>query len=290
MAISHITILGGDLRQAYVAEYLNSRGYPVTCFHAPDFPYSSAITVTDSFLQIRENSTAFLMPSPFSQDGTHLFQKKIDLSPVSVEELVKQIPTGSIIFFNGMSTSIQEHLEAKNCILYNLANAPDFCDENAHLTAEALLSEVIRYTPFSLQNTAILLLGYGQCGSAIGTLFSSLGTRIYVLERDFQKQMLAEQNGLLALSSSEKKTLLPHFDLIINTIPETVLTKDDLELLPGNCHIFDIASSPFGFSSDITAEYALPYFRLPGLPGRFSPQTAGIALGKTIERMIHHGL
>lgn len=290
MAISHISVLGGDLRQAYAAEYLTSRSYSITCFHAPDFPYSSTIDVTDSFPQACENTTVFLMPSPFSQDGTYLFQKKIDLPPVTTEELVKQIPNGSIIFFNGMSASIQIYLEEKNCILYNLANLPDFGKENALLTAEGLLSEVIRYTPFSLQNTVTLLLGYGTCGSAIGTLFSSLGTRIYVLERDVEKQMLAEQNGLLALSSSEKKTLLPHFDLIINTIPETILTKDDLELLPGNCHIFDIASSPFGFSSDITAEYALPYFRLPGLPGRFSPKTAGIALGKTIERMIHHGL
>lgn len=290
MALSHITVLGGDLRQAYASEYLASCGHQITCFGTPDFPYDSNIQVSDSLSQTLENASILLMPTPFSSDGKNLFQKKQTSSPLSLEELFRLIPEHTVIFYNGMSTLFQERLEALGCILHSLSDCPEFSKENATLTAEGLLSEVIRYTPFSLQNTVTLLLGYGRCGNAIGTLFSTLDTRIYVLEKDVAKQMQAEENGLLALSASEKKTILPHCDYIINTIPENVLTEEELKLLPGNCHIFDIASAPFGFSSDITYGYSLPYFRLPGLPGKSSPKTAGIVIGKTIERMIHHDL
>lgn len=288
MEISSFTVLGGDLRQAYAAEYLASRGYQITCFLTPDFPYSSTIHVTDSLPNAFEKNPAFLMPGPFSLDGMHLFQKKGN--PIVIKELIENIPKGSAIFYNGMSSAFQEQFLERGCTLHNLANVQEFSKENARLTAEGLLCEVLRYTPFSLQNTVTLLLGYGTCGTAIGTLFSALGTRIYVMEREVSKQLHAEENGLLALSPSEKNTILPHCDLIINTIPQKVLTDEELKLLPGNCHIFDIASAPFGFSSDITAEFSLPYFRLPSLPGRFCPKTAGIVIGKTIERMTHHEL
>ena len=290
MAISHITILGGDLRQAYAAEYLSSCGCQITCFQTPDFPYNSTIHVTDSLSQALQDSSALLMPSPFSQDSIHLFQRNRALPLLSVEKLLEQLPCSSVVFYHGMSASAEKKLKEKNCTLYPLGDSPDFLTENARLTAEGLVSEVIRYTPFSLQHSVTLLLGYGTCGSAIGTLLAPFGSRVYVLEQDEQKQAQAEQNGLLSLSFGEKNTILRHCNLIINTIPQQILTEDELKLLPGNCHIFDIASAPFGFSSDITAEYFLPYFRLPGLPGRFSPKTAGTVIGKTIERMIHHDI
>lgn len=290
MAISHITILGGDLRQAYAAEYLSSCGYHVTCLGTPDFPYSSTIHVTESLSRALEHAPALLMPGPFSQDNKHLFQRNHTLAPLTISTLLEQIPRRTTVFYNSMSVPFQESLLEKDCTLYNLADSPEFSKENARHTAEGLLCEVIRYTPFSLFDTVTLLLGYGRCGHAIGSLFPALGTRIYVLEQDMPRQLQAEENGLLALSASERKTILPHCDLILNTIPEQVLTEEELHSLSGNCHIFDIASAPFGFSSDITAEYSLPCFRLPGLPGKFAPKTAGTATGRTIERMIHHGL
>lgn len=289
MSISQITFLGGDLRQSYAAEYLSSCGYQITCFQTPDFPYSSNINLSESLEQAL-NSPVLFMPIPFSKDGVYLFQRNSSTTPLTIQTLFQQIPPHTIIFHNGMPISFQEQLESKGCKLYSLSDSLEFCEINAQLTAEGLLSDVIRYTPFSLQNTVTLLLGYGRCGNAIGTLFSCLNTRIYVLERDVSKQLQAEENGLLALSDSEKNTILPHCDLVINTIPKQILGEQDLKLLSGNCHIFDIASAPFGFSTDITSEFFLPYFRLPGLPGKFHPKTAGIATGQAIERMIHHGI
>ena len=73
-------------------------------------------------------------------------------------------------------------------------------------------------------------------------------------------------------------------------MPAPVLEPSSLLLLDSYCHIFDIASAPFGFPADITEKCLLPYYRLPGIPGRFSPISAGKMIGKTIERMTEHEL
>lgn len=289
MAISQITLLGGDLRHAYTAEYLNSCGYTVTCLGTPDFPHHTNIQRVTSLEQALETEALF-MPTPFSKDGVHLFQKNTTVSSISISELLSRLSHHMAIFHNDMPTVFQEQFESAGGRLYALSDSLEFAVANAKLTAEGLLSDVIRYTPFSLKNVRILLLGYGRCGSAIGTLFSAFETGIYVLERELSKQLQAEEHGLLALSENEKKTILPSCNLVINTIPQAVLTQEELALLPGDCHIFDIASAPFGFSNDICSEFAIPYFRLSGLPGKFHPKTAGIIAGKTIERMIYHGL
>lgn len=289
MAISQITLLGGDLRHAYTAEYLNSCGYVVTCFGTPDFPYQSNIQLAASPEQALHTDALF-MPTPFSKDNTHLFQKSSSVPPIPISQLSGMLSHPMVIFHNGMPNIFQEQFENADCKLYALSDSSRFATENARLTAEGLLSEVIRYTPFSLENTRILLLGYGYCGAAIGTLFSTFESGIYVLEREISKQLQAEEHGLLALSEKEKKTILPRCNLVINTIPQQILTNEDLALLPGDCHIFDIASAPFGFSNDVSSRFAIPYFRLPGLPGKFHPKTAGIIAGNAIERMINHGL
>ena len=104
-------------------------------------------------------------------------------------------------------------------------------------------------------------------------------------QQDLEKQSLAEKKGICPIQKEDFSTVLPHCSLVINTIPAAVLEQEWIQELPGSCHIFDIASSPFGFPEHLTEDFLLPYFRLPGLPGRFSPESSGQAIGKMIERI-----
>jgi dipicolinate synthase subunit A len=285
MAKPSIAILGGDLRQCYTAEYLLSCGWNVTCFHTPDFPCSSGIILEDDLAQALEHADIALLPTPFSKDGVHLFQADEQLAPCPFHELWKFLKPGQIVAAYSLSSDNLHKLEEKECKVFQFSQTSAFAGENALLTAEGLLSELIRYTPFSLSSARTLLLGYGCCGSAIGTLLHPLCRGIYLLEQEQEKQLLAEKKGICPIQKEDFSTVLPRCNLVINTIPAAVLEPEWIQELPGSCHIFDIASSPYGFPGNVTENYLLPYFRLPGLPGRFSPVTAGQATGKIIERI-----
>ena len=111
-----------------------------------------------------------------------------------------------------------------------------------------------------------------------------------MVEQDLDKQAVAEKKGICPIQTEDFPTVLPHCNIIINTIPAAVMEPNQIRKLPGSCHIFDIASSPFGFPEDTAEKYALPYLRLPGLPGRFSPAASGKAIGKIIERITDYVL
>lgn len=81
MAISHITVLGGDLRQAYASEYLASCGYRITCYGTPDFPYDSSIQVAESLPQALKDTSILLMPTPFLLTASICFKKNRLLLP-----------------------------------------------------------------------------------------------------------------------------------------------------------------------------------------------------------------
>lgn len=285
MAKPSIAILGGDLRQCYCAEYLHSSGWDVTCCHTPDFPYHSGIILENGLTQALAHAGTVLLPTPCSKDGARLFQADGQKPPCQLEELWEHVTPGQAIAVHSLAPEQVDMLEGKGCNVFQFAQSPAFARENALLTAEGLLSEVIRYTPFSLSSARVLLLGYGYCGSAIGTLLHPLCHSIYVLEQDLEKQALAEKKGICPIQTEDFSTVLPHCSLVINTIPAAVLEKEWIQELPGSCHIFDIASSPFGFPEYLTEGLLLPYFRLSGLPGRFSPESSGRAIGKAIERI-----
>ena len=285
MAKPSIAILGGDLRQCHSAEYLHSCGWDVTCFHTPDFPYHSGITVENGLRQALAQANTMLLPTPLTKDGVHLFQADGQAPPCRLEEIWESVTPKQAVAAHSLAKEQAALLERKGCRVFQFGQMPVFARENASLTAEGLLSELIRYTPFSLSSARALLLGYGCCGSAIGTLLHPICRSIYVLEQDLEKQSLAEKKGICPIQKEDFSTVLPHCSLVINTIPAAVLEQEWIQELPGSCHIFDIASSPYGFPEHLTEDFLLPYFRLPGLPGRFSPESSGQAIGKMIERI-----
>lgn len=289
MEASSITIIGGDLRQCYAAEYLNARGYKVICCHTPDFPYHSEIRQTDSIAQSLEHPGLVLAPTPLTRDNVHLFQTEIYPS-CDLEDLWNSLSADHIIAAHSLSGEYQELLKNIGCQTVIWGNFPLFQKENARLTAEGLLAEVIRCTPFALSCANILLLGYGCCGREIANTFLPLCQNIYLIEQDTVKINEAESKGISLIRENDFSKLLPQCQIVINTVPASILEISQLTQLHSSCHIFDIASAPFGFPADTTEKCLLPYYRIPGIPGRFSPVNAGRIIGQTIERMTEHAL
>ncbi len=290
MEAASITILGGDLRQCYAAEYLQSRGYKVTCCQTPDFPYHSDIVKADYLEHEPWQSDLILAPTPLTRDEINLFQTEGNCPPCPLHDLWDQLKAEHTFAVCNLSKKLQTSLENTGCRILTFGNSPFFQKENARLTAEGLLAEVIRCTPFALSSANILLLGYGCCGSCIAKLFLPLCRNIYVIEQDPLKENAARKDGASPIHKNDFSKVLPQCQILINTVPAPILGVAHLSEMHSSCHIFDIASAPFGFPADTTEKCLLPYYRIPGIPGRFSPVTAGRIIGQTIERMTEHAL
>lgn len=87
METSSITILGGDMRQCYAAEYLYSLGWNVICCHTPVFPFKSGIIQADSLTDALEHSRFILAPTPLTRDNKNLFQTETNKPLCPLDDL-----------------------------------------------------------------------------------------------------------------------------------------------------------------------------------------------------------
>ena len=83
------------------------------------------------------------------------------------------------------------------------------------------------------------------------------------------------------LSDRLKNRAINNSDLIINTVPQNIITYEMASDL--KTPILDIASSPYCISKEIIDEFQLNYFNYSGIPGKYDPKRAGKILYKKIN-------
>lgn len=289
MFYTSMTVLGGDLRQCYLAEYMCSLGHDVTCFSTVPFPFSSSNSPfqADSLQKALEEARLVIGPVPFSKDGVFLYQEQDGGSPLPLDSLKEALHPGQILLGFGIPGDFAAACRDSGISVRDISDSETLARENAAFTAEGLLSSIIAETPFSLKGRRALLLGHGRCGQEIVKLFTKLGVTFTILDKDPNARALA-QPDCPAVTFEDLSTIPMDFDLIINTIPARLFSSEQTAQLPEYCVLFDIASAPYGFDSKHAVRKLV---RCPGIPGKTMPKTAGEFLGKVIiERMLSYGI
>ncbi len=291
MFLTSMTILGGDLRQCYLAEYMHTLGHDVICFGTVPFPFShgEGIPVSHNLTYALAQARLVLGPVPFSKDGVHLNADPKE--SLSLHDLLGALRPGQILAGGGFGEDFSSSCAAAQIPVWDLMKDEAFICRNAALTGEGFLSLLISNTPFSLRGRSLLLIGYGRCAREIEKLLRCFSMKIYVCDCKKEALALASSQGHRAVWPKELSRCLPNLDLIINTVNDSVLADAQLDLLPPDCILFDIASAPYGFRKETADQKNLRLLRCPGIPGHTMPQTAGEAMGAALsERMLSYGL
>ncbi|MDE6967979.1 MAG: hypothetical protein K2P12_04895 [Clostridia bacterium] len=190
------------------------------------------------------------------------------------------IPDKSDLFCGNLN-DIQLHiLEAKNIKHHNLLSDEIFAMDNALLTAEGTLMLIIRGTNISIFNMKIAVLGYGRVGKAVSTLLKGIGTDFTIFSNDYNERSMARLLGKDVLNLDSN---LNDYDVIVNTIPAKILPLAKLKGAKKTCYILDLASFSGVEMCDINS-LGLAYDNALGIPGKYSPKTAGEILAEAILR------
>ena len=81
-----------------------------------------------------------------------------------------------------------------------------------------------------------------------------------------------------------------NFRLVFNTVPATVLDEQRLATLPEGAILIELASAPGGFDPAQALAHRLKVCSAPGLPGKYSPESAAAFIGQYIlKEMEAHG-
>lgn len=201
-------------------------------------------------------------------------------------EMVNELEDNSIFFSRGLDFSLQELVNNKKLKHFEFMDDEAFVVKNAFLTAEGALSYIIQNTASSLRHMPILVLGYGRVGKSLTKILKDNDALVSVATDDYTEYALASTFADSVCSLSETIKTIDSYQTIINTIPKIILKGDILKLINKDCFILDLASKPGGVDFSEAESLELNCIHALGVPGKFTPQTAGDFLEQSIvERL-----
>lgn len=262
--MKNIAVISVDKRQEYLLKYLNSHNYNACLKTNLDFTGQDII----------------ICGTPLSKDIEYLNCDFYSRFPLYT--FIDLLKPGQIMFAGNISEEVANICKHNHITTVDVLKNRSFAMENAYYTAEGLMGILIRNTNFTIRKSNVLVLGLGKCGNAICNLLSKLDAKVYFYDNKDDVILYGKDSGYKFLDILSNMKELSGINIIVNTVPETVVPKKAYNYIAKDCEIYDIASAPGGFIKDDMERQHLTLHTCPGIPGRFSPKNAGELIAKNI--------
>ncbi len=258
--MKNILLIGGDRRMRAAEKEFNIKGFSTSSlglYEGDDGDISAADII--------------LLPVPATRDAKTVFcpltDRKIGI------DIIKSAKATAEVFAGG---EINPHGRA----FTNLLSLDDFSLLNAVPTAEGAIAAAISRTPYTLWHSKTLVIGMGRVSKVLISRLSGFRSDLTVACRSKRDIGLLEALGVDVIDTKRLSEAAPDFDIIFNTVDAPLLdpvTEDLKERL-----IIDLSTDGC-FTNPDKAE---GYLKLPSLPGRTAPDTAGQIIARTVLRQL----
>ena len=234
----------------------------------------------NDIVSIKEADT-IICPIPFTRDNI-----KINNSNMSIEELIN-IPDVEFkkIYTGALNSFAKEKLNEKNIKVIDIMEDEAYAIKNAIATAEGAIKKVIDSTPFTINKSNVLILGFGRIGKILSRYLSSFGAKIYVEARSKKDIALIKSMGYNGVELEKLDKFLPDMQFIFNTIPSVIIDKEKVKLLDSNVYLIDIASKP-GVDFEALNERGIATSWYLQIPSKDSPKSAAMYIKETVDENI----
>lgn len=250
----HIFIPGDDARMQAVKKEAVLRGH----------------TLTDAI-----DCDTVLLPLP---DSSH-----------SVAPLLTLNGKKRAVFHGRLLPSQNKALQNHSWMLINIQENDAYIRENALISAEGALFAAMSRVDFALRGASCAVVGYGRIGRELTRLLLSLGADVCVVARREASRLQAMCDGAKAYDVAETAHAFRGVQILFNTVPSRIITREHLQsLLPGAL-IMELASPPYGFDMEAAKELGLNAVLESGIPSRYAPRTAARLLMDHLEAGERHG-
>ncbi len=208
-------------------------------------------------------------------------------------ELDKNILVGTkedVLIFSGISTpNLEEMLSISNRKCVYMMKDENVVRRNAIPTVEGIIADVIVNTEMTIDNSNILVFGYGNIGQILVKYLNLLGANVTVAIIEKNDEAILRGIGIESFYSNDYDSLIKKIsstDVIINTVPSTIIDDSFIKYINRECYVLDVASHPHGINREILDEFFIKNKLYLGIPGKIAPKTSGKILSKKIDEVM----
>ena len=210
----------------------------------------------------------------------------LDAARTPLAELLRAARPGALALGGMLSEEAKAIAAEAGVELVDYFAREELAIRNAIPTAEGCIGVLLAQRKRTLWGSAVLLLGFGPVGQAVGTRLAALGAPVTVAARRPAQRAQAESLGMQGAELDRLDRLAPAFDTVVNTIPAQVLTAPVLARLRPGSLIVDLASRPGGTDFDAAARCGHKAIHALSLPAACAPETAGEIVARTVCEML----
>lgn len=203
---------------------------------------------------------------------------KIHLS----EEWFQQLNPGTKVFTGITNNYLNYVTENASLTLIPLLNRDDIAILNSIPTAEGTVMMAMEHTDFTIHSSKVVVVGFGRVGHTVARTFAALGAKVAVSARSKKDLARIKEMGLEPIDIKTLPESVSDCDILINTVPALVVTKETIKQLPSHSIIIDIATRPGGTDFDYAKKRGIRAILSKSLPGIVAPKTAGKILAEVI--------
>lgn len=278
-------VIGGDMRQAKLAELLRLDGHKVSAF-ALDKAEIAGDMAASTIAEAVANAKCIVLPLPINANGGTLNTPLSD-NIYTLKNVFSALGRGQLITGGRIDGLTYELAASYGLSLSDYYAREELVISNAVATAEGAIQIAMEETAITLQSCKCLIIGFGRIGKILAHRLRGLGSIVNVSARNFADLAWIEAYGYGALNTETLEGHLGDFDIIFNTVPARVLGEERLMEVTGDCLIIDLSSKPGGMDFLAASNLGLKAVWALSLPGEVAPVTSGVIIKNTIYNILH---
>lgn len=271
----NIVIVGGDKRQKYLKEYLTVNGFDVSSYGLFDWDDD-----TDKLKNLISDESLVILPLPATRNDKTVnmpFSKR----EISIDRLLSFLGKKNMVFGGIIKGELLSRLRETDIPFVDYYDK-DFIQKNAVLTSFGALKILLEHIDFALPLGKYAVTGYGKVARETASLLTALYCDVTVFARNSSQREDAIIKGVKAEPLSKLSSVANKFDIIINTVPSHIICEDIVKNMKKSSKIIELASAPYGLDFDLARNYSIDVVKAFGLPGKYTPKTAGEIIGNKI--------
>lgn len=277
-------IIGGDHRQEKLARLLWEDGHDVHTYALEQSDLPRQVVKEESLTGLPA-ADCVILPLPVTQESPYL-NAPLSAYRCPLPALIPHLTPKQPLLGGLVTPWLRETLGQSGLTIQDYFLREELAVANAVPTAEGAVAIAMQELAVTLHGARVLVLGYGRVGKLTAHRFAALGSCVTVAARRFEALAWAEAYGHQTLALTELSGYLCGFDVVINTIPTPILTRELLEDLKPDCLVIDLASKPGGVDLFAATDLGVRVVWALSLPGKVAPASAAKALKNTIYNML----
>lgn len=279
--IKNIAVIGGDLRIVKLVEMLEKENYVISTYGLENA--RDITTKCNSIEECVKDADIVLGPLPLSSNGEYI-NTPFSENKIAIDDLLNNIE-GKTFIAGSIKQEVYDKINGKNITIFDIVKREELAVLNAISTAEGAIQIAINETPRNVHGNNVLVLGFGRIGKVLSKMLDGIGARVACEARKTTDLAWIKAYGYEPINLIELKEHLHKFDIIINTIPYIVLTKEMLQEVKEDALIIDLASNPGGVDRNAIKELGIKFNWALSLPGKVAPITSAEFMKETLLNM-----